>query len=154
MDYTTLKNELLSDPVSYGYAQYLAIGDNTSLMNLLNKVRSGTDGFPAITVRNTTLTARDVLEKAIDINDFKANPSVAEAALFQATLSLGTMALVDSTGADTYVFTNLKKFFGTGTGTRTRLNGLANRNGSRAEQLFGSGTVISTTDIAQAKNLM
>lgn len=148
-----LKTELLTDPMGYGYAPLIADFNPPALAALLNKVRTGDDGFPAIVVRNPAILTKDVLEKAIDTADFKANPTAVDSAYFQSIMARESLALLDNVGADTFIFTNLKRLFGAGTATRTRLNALANRNGSRAEQLWGPGTTIGYQQVIDAIRL-
>jgi hypothetical protein len=46
IDYTALGVELNTDPIAYGYAEFIASGDDTALANMLNLPRTGTNGGP------------------------------------------------------------------------------------------------------------
>jgi hypothetical protein len=58
--------------------------------------------------------------------------------------------LLNDDGSNTPVIANLQGIFPAGSPTRNRLIALAVRNGSRAEQLFGTNVVVSSGDVAAA----
>ena len=145
---TALAAELNSDPIHYGYAALIVSGDDTGLAALLNKARDGSDTFPAISVRKTDISADDLVE-AIDIADM-ATITIGAQTWLQMLAAVPVVQLLDAAGANTRILSNLRAIFAAGTGTRSRINTLANRVGSRAEQLFGSGTVVADLDIAHA----
>lgn len=151
VSYAVLHTEITTDPRGYGYAPLLASGNDDGLASLLNKVRDGTDGFPAITVKRTDIASNEVLE-AIDSRDLAASPNAGLCSWFQSTTALVRMRLVNDDGTDTRILGNLRRLYTSDVqGSRTRLQALATRPGSRAEELFGSGTVLSNFDVGQAK---
>ena len=127
----------------------------TQLASEINndKVRDGTDGENAITVRRTDISAADVLE-AIDVRDFDTTAPGGNFSLswFESVTQLRSLQLIDEAGANTRILGNLRRILlNPGTqGSSARLDALANRFGSRAEQLFGSGTIITPEDVALA----
>lgn len=149
IDDVALKAELQNDPQTYDYAALIASGDDTGLAALLNKIRDGTDGEAAILVRRRDV-APDELMEAIDTRDFKANPSVLEGSYLESVLQFRAITLSDDAGADTRTKDNLDRLILNTNSSQTRLNALARRNGSRAEQLFGVDTTVSSDDIARA----
>lgn len=149
IDYPALKTELETDPVGYGYAPFVANGSDNVLAEMLNTVRAGTDGFPAITVRRADIRPSEVLE-AVDVRDFVANPSVAWTSWFESATRLDAMRLLNDDGTDTLILKNLKRILTDTNGSQARVVAICNRNGSRAEQLFGTGTLIRDSDVAQA----
>lgn len=143
ISYTTLKTELTTDPSSFGYAALITSGSDQRLADLLNQIR------PAITVRRSDITPQEVLE-AVALSDFAANLSVGQGSWFESTTQALLIRLLNDDGTDTRMLTNLVSLFTSNSGTRTRLRAIANRPGSRAEQLFGTNTTISADDIAVA----
>lgn len=154
MTLAALKTELLTDPQTYGYAGWIAASEPENCAAALNKVRNGTDGEAAITIRRADISPAEVLE-AVDNRDFSANPHPLHVAWFESVTQLPTIRLVNNDGSDTRVLGNIRRLLeNPGTqGSRDRVTTIANRNGSRAEQLFGAGTVISITDVAAALRL-
>jgi hypothetical protein len=153
INYTTLKNEILNDPNAYGYAEHVTAGSNQAIADLLNLPRV------AITIRKSDVSSKDIIE-AIAISDFPAlaqNPTNAQLsterrslAWLECLMNVDMVRLLNDDGSDTPVIANLEGMFPVGTGTRNRLRALAVRAGSRAEQLFGTNTFISSSDVAQA----
>lgn len=64
----------------------------------------------------------------------------------------GVVALTNSDGSDNNNLKNLRNAFAANSASRTAINALAYRIGSRAEQLFGAGTVLGASDIGAAVN--
>lgn len=149
INYASLKTEVQTDPNSYGYAPLLAAGADGAVAELLNKVRDGTDGFAAITVKRADIAPVEVLE-AVDTRDFKASPSALEGSWFESITQYSRVRLLNEDGAQTRVMANLRRLVTDTNGTQTRLTALANRNGSRAEQLFGTDTRVSADDVSKA----
>jgi hypothetical protein len=160
INYTALKTELETDPIGYGYAPFYAAGDNGALADMLNLVRDGTNGGPAISIRKSDVASKDIWE-AIAIDDFPAlpaNPNNTQLSTERRSLSwleglanIQTIRLLNNDGSNTPVIANLQGIFPAGTGTRNRLIALASRNGSRAEQLFGANVRLTNEDIAKAR---
>jgi len=149
INYAALKTELQTDPQTYGYAAALAAGEPETVAALLNKVRNGTDGEAAITINRTTISPTEVL-RVITVGDFRANLTNMAASWFESVTQYGTLQLRDAQGASTPTRDNFIALFSNGSATLTRLAALETRNGSRAEQLYGEGTVITPQDIATA----
>jgi hypothetical protein len=156
-----LRSELLSDPTSLGYAPLVAARDDQGLADLLNLPRDGTNGGPAITVRRADIASRDIWE-AIEVTDFPAlsgNPSATQLsrerqylAWLSGLAAIPRVRLLNDDGSNTPVIANLQAMFPGGSGTRARLTALAQRPGSRAEQLFGRDTFVTIADVAEALN--
>lgn len=150
MDLQILKTELTGDSTKGRYAAAIAAGDMGAVANLLNEVQA------TITVRRPNVTPNEILE-AIDSRDLVATTSTAHCAWFESSMQniQGSLRLLNDDGSDTTVLGNIKRMLlATGDanykGSRERLTTVANRKGSRAEQLFGVGTVVSWEDVKAA----
>ncbi len=142
----TLKTELLTDPNGYGYAALIADTNNPALADMLNLPRA------VITVRRTSIQPQDVLE-CIDTRDIKANPSNMDCAWFESATRQTTINLLDGAGADTQILGNFKRLLINPSDSRARLLAICNRNGSRIEQLFGVGVVVSVQEVIDAQRV-
>lgn len=153
-----MRTELTTDPNGYDYN---AAGRNDSDMAAkINAVRDGTNGA-AIPVRRADVAVADVYA-AVSVADYTALPGTPTAAQlsaerrylawFSGLAAMGRIRLLNDDGSDTPVVANFKAMFAAGTGTLTRLAALASRSGSRAEQLFGSGVVVTIDDVGRALN--
>lgn len=160
VNYAALKTELQTDPRGYGYAALT--GDYTNTAVALNRVRDGSAGtVPAtptgagglasgvVTVKRIDINASEVLE-AVDRADFVATPNALLCSYFESATQQQKLRLVAEDGSDTRILSNLKGCFTNSTPSRTRLNTIALRSGSRAEELFGTGTNIDVSDIERA----
>lgn len=159
IDYPELKQELETDPRAYGYAAYLQAGDMQGPADLLNLVRTGSNGGPAITIRKGALNVKELYESIIvpDMPALSGNPNSSQLSTERQYLAwltglaaLETVRLLNDDGTNGPVATNLLAMFPAGTGTRTRLIALAQRPGSRAEELFGESVQVSFNDIIVA----
>lgn len=155
----TLKTELQNDPRAYGYAPHLP--PNPANWNgpadLLNIKRNGANGGPAISIKRIDVTPLEVLE-AIDIRDFPASPGqVNNIPLAQSWLESITqfefIRLFNDNGSQARVKDNLDRLVGNGNNSQTRLNAVGLRDGSRAEELFGRGSVITDVNVEAAWRL-
>jgi hypothetical protein len=144
MDYQALKNELVNDPTARGYAGK----QDNACTALLNEIQAG------ITIRRNDIAPNEVLE-AIDTRDFQTTLATAECSWFESVTQLRTLRLSLDDGSDTLVLGNLKRLLQNPGPqlSRARVIALANRSGSRAEQLFGRGTVVTDADVGAARNL-
>ena len=147
--YATLRTEIQTDPLAYGYAAFLAAHEPENVAAALNKVRDGTDGKPQIQVRRIDVAAIEVLE-AVDTRDFVASPNALQASWFESITQNSTIRLANPDGTQNRIKNNLDRILNDTQGSQTRLNALAKRNGSRAEKLFGPGTVVSISDVMTA----
>jgi hypothetical protein len=153
-----LKTEIQTDPLTYGYAPLVAANRPGAVAELLSRIRDGTDGEAAITVRRADISSQEIVQ-AIDVADYTALPGSPTAAQLSAerrylawlTLiaAAPTVRLLADDGSNTPVVANLLAMF-PASGTRTRLLALASRFGSRSEQLFGTGTLVTSTDVIEA----
>lgn len=144
-----LKTELNTDPQTYGYAPLIAAQDYGGLADLLNKKRDGTDGKPRIDIPRPDITPLELF-LAIDVRDFGGAPGTLGGAWFQSIMRLTAIPLLNSDGSTSLIKAGLDQYLQDGRGSQTRLNALAKRIGSRAEQLFGFGTVITPTNVRDA----
>lgn len=154
MPFTTaqLKAELQNDPTALGYAAKYESNDPQGAADLLNAVRQ------TISVKRSDVMASEILE-AIDIRDLvypgtgqlpAASQPLANAWM-ESILQLTRCRLAKDDGTDTTVLKNLKLLLtATGQGSKDRIVALSLRTGSRAEQLFGAGTAITASDVANA----
>jgi hypothetical protein len=158
MTYPALKSELLNDPQTYGYAAMIAAQNWNGVAAALNLLRDGTNGGPAITVRKTDISPKEVLE-VIDTRDFVAGtPTIASnlaMAWFESVTQGDSMRLINDDGTDTRILGNIhdRLLVAGGQNSRSRLRALANRNGSRAEELWGRDTRVTDGDVETALRL-
>lgn len=161
----TLKTELQTDPRGYGYNA--AARNDTDMADKLRLVRDGSAGtVPAnptaaggsadgkITRFKTSVPQADVIG-AIDGRDI-GGITQGQAAYLNAVLCFtdtgGQTKLVLATqaGAKTLLRQNLDRLLADTNGSQTRLDALAVRFGSRAEELFGTDTVVTVSDVGSA----
>ena len=140
MDYVVLKTELTTDPKGYGYSVFWTNGQDWKLADLLNQVRD------MINIDRGLLEAHEIFECIVPTEWVAL--SIQEKERIQLILSMGN---INSKGTNTRAA--FQATFGTGTITRANLTALLTRKGSRAEELFGSGTSISWDDIAKARKV-
>lgn len=158
-----LKSELQSDPRGYGYATQ---GD-ADVVKLLMLIRDGTPGTvptnPAaaggiasgiITVRRNDISGAEIIQ-ATDPNADQQTGANAPSALlvnfFNACCSMRSLSFVDAVGADNAVLKNLRQCFTANSPSRTALNALSKRVGSRLEELFLAGFTVNDADVAAAR---
>jgi hypothetical protein len=139
-----LTTEINSDPTAIGYAAFVQAHDRPGLAAAMSLARAG------ITVKRNDVMSNEVIA-AVDSRDFVTTPNAAHVGFIQALLAKGApLQFQDSDGNDTKILGNIKRLLVADDATHTSraaLNALANRTGSRAEQLWGTGTVITETDI-------
>lgn len=151
-----LKAELTNDPRGYGYAAALAVSDQAAA-GLVNVVRDGTNGGPAINVRRADITPAELLE-AIDLRDFPATPAgvtnqALAAAWLESVMQFSAIPLLAPNGTNNRIRTNLNRLLDDTQGSQTRLTAISRRLGTRGEELFGQGTVVTAADVDAARNL-
>ena len=133
IDYAALKTEILLP----AYSVPFAAGNDIGVAALLNAVSQ------AININRGVIASSEVTA-AIIPSEFLALNS-AQQALCNFYAAAGQ---IDSAN------TNVRSFFTTvfaGTTSLTNLQALVSRKGSRAEQLFGIGTLIVPDDVAKAR---
>lgn len=133
--YADLRTELQTDPQTLGYAAPLAAGNHSALADLLNQIR------PTIAIQRDTAPAWEVFECIVHTE--WAALSAQEKQRIQTILSMGTVSIKGPNTRSAFLAS-----FGAGTATRTALAAMQNRQGSRAEQLFGQSVTVA--DVAQA----
>jgi hypothetical protein len=141
MGYTLaqLAAEITNDPKALGYAAPVAAGSLSGLAALIN----GT--YPGVgTVWRTDVAAAELLGGIVwaEVSGFTA-------AQWEAVEVMLVPLTVDASNANVRAF--FAGVFAGKTATIANLTAIAQRaNPSRAEELWGYGTVVSTTDIAHA----
>lgn len=149
ISYPALAAEITSDPRGYGYAADVAVGSDTGVKDRLNLPRAG------ITVQRQRVPRQDILE-AIDLRDFITNPNQVGNATFasgwfESVTQSDQIRLANPDGTPTRVRQNLDRMLGNGNLSQTRLDAVAVKTpSSRAEELFGEGTVVTDTDVQKA----
>jgi hypothetical protein len=151
MPYTLaqLNIELTTDPTNVGYSASIASGDDTTTANLINFVTG------SIQVKRLDITPAEILEQ-IDYQDFVTGSNPAHISWFESATQQRSLRLVADDGTDTRILKNIKQLLlpngaaGAAPQSRARLNAVALRSGSRAEQLWGAGTIVTIPDIGHA----
>lgn len=148
-----LKSELQTDPTALGYNS--AARNDTDMAAKINLPRV------SISIRRTDVSPSEIWS-AINTADMIAIPAAPTATQLsterrqltwlQGIAAIPTLRLINDDGTDTVIITMAKSIFTAGSATLTRLNALSNRNGSRAEQLFGRDTIVAVSDISAAMN--
>lgn len=148
INYTTLKTEITTDPKGYGYAASWTSGDDVTTANLLNQVRSTEQ------IAQSTLSWNALLA-AIVPSEFQTIMSASESTLGQLRdwylNALGLAAHVDLSNGNIQAALSLIFPSASCPNTYAAIQALYTRNGSRAETLFGAGTVIQPSDIGIAR---
>lgn len=140
-----LKTELTTDPRGYGYAAALLVSDQTAA-DVINTVRDGTNVPPAIQVNKGTISTQELVEAVVQ----SEMPSNANQRDWLIMVASGARVRVD-TGSTARA--GLLAIFGSGTTTRTNLTNASQRLGSRAEELWGFGVVVTSGDVSLARAL-
>ena len=141
---TALTAEIQSDPNAYGYAAFVAEGNDQGIADLLNLRRDGVSApGAAITVYRNDVRKAEIIG-AFVVTDYDAL-TAARRDLVGAILQLDVVDATDAT-----LRSNLAAVFAAGTTTRANLVAMAQRAGSRAEALFGTGAFIAHQDVARA----
>lgn len=137
-----LKTELTTDPSALGYAALITAGAISALAQAINLVRAG----GAFSVFRNDIAPIEVIN-AIASADFAASTALQMAQL-QFFFAGGR---IDATSAN--VRANfLAIFSAASTATKNALSALSQRQGSRAEVLWGTSTVIIEEQITNALN--
>ena len=142
---TALRSEIINDPTALGYAPHIASGSDNAIVDVLNLPRAG------ITIRRDNIMPNEVLE-AIDTRDFATSITTTENSWFESVTQLRAIRLSLDDGNDTVVLGNLKRLLQNPgpQGSRARIVALSNRQGSRAEQLFGRNVTVTAEDVGLA----
>jgi hypothetical protein len=140
--YSGLKNEILTDPLSFGYAQYVSgvqQGNDLAIANLVNSKQSG-----SLIFRND-IAPKEVIEKILP-NDFAG----------MAQIQLSRLNVLFQSAPIDATISGIRQSFvavfsgGSYSGTVNALNLMARKEGTRSEVLFGAGTVVTQSDVSFA----
>jgi hypothetical protein len=147
-----LKNEIVTDPVALGYKTAPGVwkedGDIASIINL---VRNAIGAF-TFKVSRPDISPSEILE-AIALADFKSTNNSMQIAWFQSVMSQNSIRLQNDDLTDTTVLANLKLLISSPSNSATRLGNILNRQGSRAEVLFGYNWQVQPNDVAAARSI-
>lgn len=139
IDPATLKTELTTDPANLGYASPVAAGNDVTLADLLNQARAGA----TYQVYRGVVPSYEVINNT-DPADWVAL-TAAEKQRYQTLTGAGQVDVSQPNVRNTF-----GAMFAAGTATRANLTAMAVRQASRAEILFGTGTVVTVADISFA----
>lgn len=132
-----LKSELQSDPAGMGYASFVAKAQDQAVADLLNSLTSP----GATAVWRNDVKVSEIINQIVAA-DFAG---LTQLQVLQLILIL-TTGILDATQTQLRtIFTNI--FTGKAT-TLSNLNTVAQRTGSRAEALWGTGFVVTPDQIA------
>lgn len=135
VDFIALKAEITNDPLTLGYAAHVTAGRDIQVANLLNMLGR--------TVDRVTVSAQEIVQ-AIVPSEYTSLVAVERDRLAFMLLA-GQLSVKNTNVRAAFLL-----IFGAGTASRAALGALQTRNGSRAEELFGEGTVITSDQVAQA----
>jgi hypothetical protein len=141
IDYAALKTELQTDPDSVGYAAPLAAGQMNALADLLNAIPSSGASAP-YTVNDPLVDSGDA--RGVIPDSELTGATAAEQQVLE--FYFGGEQVSNTSEVRTFV-QGVSSF---SAGTKSALNALTQREGSRAEELYGAGTTISKGDIHKA----
>ena len=151
MDYATLKAELTTDPLGLGYASTLPTSDIATAA-LIN----ATTGKGAGTIRVPSFSRGELLALLVPLEDqLSSGINVSGAAFSQLVLAkwsgrFDALRSGDPQIPTTLILPLLNSAVADGLTTATYITQITNRVCSRAEILFGAGTVIQHKDISIA----
>lgn len=170
VDLRQLRTECTTNPNGYSYtdttsgttltlAQWYAAGADNIVAEILNTTRAG------IAIYRSDVSPNEVKE-AITIGQLTSSATASIAALQGAWLNAffggEPVRLKTKAGADARVLTSLLAVLTNGSSSETRVRALAERRGTRAEQLWGCATsndpgcenvVVQPFHVAQARSL-
>ena len=135
-----LKTELETDPSGLGYLPHLTAGDDNGLADLLNAVRQG-GGYQVARAP----VQPQVLFQKIDPADFAALTST-DLQRLQLLVTLPSLDLSVSA-----ILEKVTGVFAPGARTNQTVVQFASRDGSRAEVLWGPGSVITPNMVNLAR---
>lgn len=161
-----LRTEITTDPRGYGFAPLVTTGNDQAVADKLNAVRDGTNpptnptaaggvANGSISIKRPDCTPAEVLE-AIDIRDFASAPvGVTSIPLtqswFESITQFARIRLANADGTKTTVRKNIDRIVNDVNLSQTRLDAVAIRNGSRGEELFGAGVIVTRDDVSAAR---
>jgi hypothetical protein len=169
VDIAQLKAECQTNPNNYSYTdpvagtktlqQWFLAGDDTIVAAILNQTRAG------ITIYRSDVAPNEVKE-AIAVNQLTTSATAAIAAVQAAWLNAffngDPVRLKTKAGADSRALSNLMVLLTNASASETRVRALAERTGTRAEQLWGCTTnndagceyvTVTTDHVVRARQL-
>jgi hypothetical protein len=145
MDYQALKRELETDPKGVGYATPLALGNDTALADLLNAVT----GTGSSTIKDASLARSDFLLAIAPA--YLTLPNLSQVVQSKWDRILAVISAADRIDiANPSVQALLAQAVSDGVLSQEHVDALGQRAGSRAEVLFGAGTVVGIQDVGFA----
>ena len=151
MDYTLLKTELTTDPLGLGYASTLPTSDIATAFLLNSLTGKGT-----ATITIPLFSRGELLALLIPLEDqLSSGVTISNTALTQLVLNKWSSRFYALRSGDTFIATNimlplLNSAVTDNITTAAFITQITTRTGSRAEVLFGAGTVIQHSDISKA----
>ncbi len=136
---STLRTELLTDPRGLGYSAGISIGDHNRVSDLLNTSAA------SHSVSIGTIYALDMQQSVVP-GEY-AVISAGQRDLWGAIVATSINGIAIS---NTVIRNQVAFVWSAGTTTRSNLLALDTRSGSRAEVLFGEGTVVFSTEVGKA----
>lgn len=141
--YTALKTEIQNDPLTLGYAAQIAIGSDQGVANLLNALTG--PGAASVFINNVTVQQLILALQSLSDWDLLT----ASGATYNSIQLLTLIEPLDCT--QTNIQTLLTHVFaGLSAASKTALTAAVKRTGSRAEILFGTGTILVASDVSFA----
>ena len=130
-----LRTELTTDPTGLGYAAQIALGNDAQLAEMVNQVRT------TITVFRNDVQSWELLASTVKA-DWDAL-AAGDKDLYQALIAAGRLDATRSSLRNL-----ITALFPAGSTTRTNLQAIAQRTGSRAEQLWGAAVSVGQVSAA------
>lgn len=137
-DLVALAAELATDTSGLGYTAHVAAGEHQAIADLLNAPNA------SISVPRGSVSISEIVKV------LAAHPSEIQALTTAQRANLQILLSGDPIDPDDAAITAAFQNIFAGTQTLTDLAAFKNRPGSRAEQLFGTGTIVENTDVALA----
>lgn len=136
IDYNALKTEIQTDPLTFGYLTAGTGGNDEAIAVLLNTVRVGAK------------VNQGLIAPALVVGCIVYTEWATVAAELRQYIQMTLQDAVDVN--NTNVKAAYQAAFGAGTTTRANFVKLLQRDASRAESLWGAGTIIMAADVAKA----
>lgn len=138
-----LHDEIEADPLDIGYKEQGGTWKSDQVIaDLINDPANGD------TVQRNHILPQEIIEQIV-IDEWDAL-TVSQR---QYVALLPSLPIVDAIQNGTEVRANLLTIFGAGTVTRANLIEVVQKDGSRAEVLWGEGTVVTISQVGHAANL-
>ncbi|MEO7481095.1 MAG: hypothetical protein ABIT70_10835 [Sulfuriferula sp.] len=153
VDPVALKSEITTDPKALGYAPYVTATNDNAIAGLLNALT----GVGAATIQLSAISRGAVLSGVVPGNDQLATGlNLSSVAIPTATANkwserFAALRSADDTVPLTANFMGLLgQLFTDNLMTQAQIDAITKRTGSRAEVLWGAGTIIGWRDVAAA----